>query len=110
MGGYFTQQHRIIRAGKRTGNVVLAKQRDGHFHATVVITGAPIDTLVDTGATLTVLTPQDATRRFNMDRLQFSGQARTANGIVATPCSITASPLAHLKNAMSAPPSTGEFG
>ena len=39
------------------GNVVLEKQRDGHFHATVVINGAPIDTLVDTGATLTVLTP-----------------------------------------------------
>ena len=67
------------------GNVVLKKQRDGHFHATVVINGAPIDTLVDTGATLTVLTPQDATRAgFDMDRLQFSGQARTANGIVAT--------------------------
>jgi aspartyl protease family protein len=67
------------------GNVVLEKQRDGHFHATVVINGAPIDTLVDTGATLTVLTPQDATRAgFDIDRLQFSGQARTANGIIAT--------------------------
>jgi aspartyl protease family protein len=67
------------------GNVVLEKQRDGHFHATVVINGTPIDTLVDTGATLTVLTPEDATRAgFDMDRLQFSGQARTANGIVAT--------------------------
>ena len=67
------------------GNVVLEKHRDGHFHATVVINGAPIDTLVDTGATLTVLTPQDATRAgFDIDRLQFSGQARTANGIVAT--------------------------
>ena len=67
------------------GNVVLEKQRDGHFHATVVINGALIDTLVDTGATLTVLTPQDARRAgFDIDRLQFSGQARTANGIVAT--------------------------
>lgn len=67
------------------GNVVLEKHRDGHFHATVVINGAPIDTLVDTGATLTVLTPQDATRAgFDIDRLQFSGQASTANGIVAT--------------------------
>jgi aspartyl protease family protein len=67
------------------GNVVLEKQRDGHFHATVVINGTPIDTLVDTGATLTVLTPEDATRAgLDMDRLQFSGQARTANGIVAT--------------------------
>ena len=67
------------------GNVVLEKHRDGHFHATVVINGAPIDTLVDTGATLTVLTPQDATRAgFDIDRLQFSGQARTANGIIAT--------------------------
>ena len=67
------------------GNVVLEKHRDGHFHATVVINGAPIDTLVDTGATLTVLTPQDARRAgFDIDRLQFSGQASTANGIVAT--------------------------
>ena len=67
------------------GNVVLEKHRDGHFHATVVINGAPIDTLVDTGATLTVLTAQDATRAgFDIDRLQYSGQARTANGIVAT--------------------------
>ena len=92
------------------GNVVLEKQRDGHFHATVVINGAPIDTLVDTGATLTVLTPQDATRAgFDMDRLQFSGQARTANGIVATaPIPIrTAWPLVHSKSAMSAPPSMG---
>ena len=32
-----------------------------------------------------MLTPQDATRAgFDIDRLQFSGQARTANGIVAT--------------------------
>ena len=86
LGGYFAQQHGIIctRENER-GNVVLEKQRDGHFHATVVINGAPIDTLVDTGATLTVLTPEDATRAgFDMDRLQFSGQARTANGIVAT--------------------------
>lgn len=67
------------------GNVVLDKQRDGHFHATVVINGAPIDTLVDTGATLTVLTPQDAQAAgFDIDRLQFSGQAHTANGIVST--------------------------
>ena len=67
------------------GNVVLEKQRDGHFHATVVINGAPIDTLVDTGATLTVLTPEDAKRAgFDRDRLQFTGQARTANGLVAT--------------------------
>ena len=74
----------LARANER-GNVVLEKQRDGHFHATVLINGAPIDMLVDTGATLTVLTPQDATRvGFDMDRLQFSGQARTANGIVAT--------------------------
>lgn len=67
------------------GNVLLEKQRDGHFHVTVVINGAPIDTLLDTGATLIVLTPQDAARAgFDIDLLQFSGQARTANGIVAT--------------------------
>lgn len=67
------------------GNVLLEKQRDGHFHVTVVINGAPIDTLLDTGATLIVLTPQDAERAgFDIDLLQFSGQARTANGIVAT--------------------------
>jgi len=67
------------------GSVVLDKQRDGHFHATVVINGVPIDTLVDTGATLTVLTPQDAQAAgFDINRLQFSGQARTANGVVST--------------------------
>lgn len=67
------------------GSVVLDKQRDGHFHATVVINGVPIDTLVDTGATLTVLTPQDAQAAgFDINRLQFSGQARTANGLVST--------------------------
>ena len=67
------------------GDVIIEKNRDGHFHATIVINGAPIDTLVDTGATLTVLTPEDAQRAgFDIDRLQFSGQARTANGVVAT--------------------------
>ena len=45
-----------------------------------------------------------------MDRLQFSGQARTANGIVETALfDWTASPLARLKNAMSAPLSMGEI-
>jgi aspartyl protease family protein len=68
------------------GNVVLEKQRDGHFHATVVINGAPIDTLVGHRRHINrCLTPEDATRAgFDIDRLQFSGQARTANGIIAT--------------------------
>ena len=42
MGGY-SRTARTIRTRNERGNVVLEKQRDGHFHATVVINGAPID-------------------------------------------------------------------
>ena len=65
------------------GNVVLEKQRRS-FPCNGRHQWSPIDTLVDTGATLTVLTPRMPRAGFDMDRLQFSGQARTANGIVAT--------------------------
>lgn len=58
---------------------------DGHFHLTLNINGAPVEFLVDTGATDLVLTLEDAKRvGLDPDNLAFIGQARTANGIVKT--------------------------
>jgi len=58
---------------------------DGHFHLTAQVNGTPVRFIVDTGATTIALGQQDA-RRVGIDpsRLGFAGQARTANGTIAT--------------------------
>jgi aspartyl protease family protein len=49
------------------------------------LNGAPIDFVVDTGATEMVLSLEDARRAgLDPDRLAFVGSARTANGTVST--------------------------
>lgn len=59
--------------------------RDGHFHLTAELNGAPVRFIVDTGASALALSPRDA-RRIGVDlaQLVYAGQARTANGIVPT--------------------------
>ncbi|HHY03513.1 MAG TPA: TIGR02281 family clan AA aspartic protease [Paracoccus sp.] len=59
--------------------------RDGHFHLTAELNGAPVRFIVDTGASALALSPRDA-RRVGVDlaQLVYAGQARTANGIVPT--------------------------
>ncbi|MBT8459567.1 MAG: TIGR02281 family clan AA aspartic protease [Boseongicola sp.] len=65
--------------------IAIPRSFDGHFHLTLQINGAPVDFLVDTGATDIVLTMEDAERvGLNADNLAFIGRARTANGEVRT--------------------------
>ena len=56
---------------------------DGHYYVTAEVNGAPIDFVVDTGATDVVLTREDAARAgIDPDALAYTGIAGTANGEV----------------------------
>ncbi|MBD3788250.1 MAG: TIGR02281 family clan AA aspartic protease [Sphingomonadales bacterium] len=58
---------------------------DGHYYLTAAINGVPVRFVVDTGATDIVLTRRDAVRAgVDTGDLAFTGQARTANGTIAT--------------------------
>ena len=58
---------------------------NSHYHLTLDINGAPIDFIVDTGATQVVLTKEDAERAgYDLSELRFVGSATTANGTVPT--------------------------
>lgn len=67
------------------GSIELRRGADGHFHAEVLVNGAAVRFLVDTGASDVVLSLDDA-RHAGIDPagLAFVGRARTANGTVAT--------------------------
>ncbi|TPL52970.1 TIGR02281 family clan AA aspartic protease [Mesorhizobium sp. B2-4-2] len=61
--------------------VTLDKADNGHFEARILINGAPVRTVVDTGATSTVLTSQDAQAAgINPAALDFTIPVSTANG------------------------------
>ena len=61
--------------------VTLQKRPDGHFEARLTINGKTINTLVDTGATATVLTETDAAHvGFDTNALRFVIPVSTANG------------------------------
>ncbi len=62
--------------------VELRADRSGHFAANLEINGRPVEALVDTGATIVMLTYEDAQRAgvFLRDR-DFTMQMQTANGI-----------------------------
>ena len=67
------------------GEIVLPRQADGHFYATLQVNDTPLTFLVDTGATQTVLTAADAARvGIDVANLRYLGQASTANGTVRT--------------------------
>jgi aspartyl protease family protein len=54
----------------------------GHFTVTATVNGRPVDFLIDTGASDIVLSPADARRiGYDPDRLSFTRQYYTANGI-----------------------------
>ncbi|MBZ9810682.1 TIGR02281 family clan AA aspartic protease [Mesorhizobium sp. BR1-1-9] len=62
--------------------VTLDKADNGHFEARILINGAPVRTVVDTGATSTVLTSQDAQAAgINPATLDFTIPVSTANGM-----------------------------
>ncbi len=63
----------------------LTRSPDGHFWTDARIGGQRIDFMVDTGATDIVLTERAARSiGIDPDGLRYSGQANTANGVVAT--------------------------
>ncbi len=63
--------------------VALKRERDGHFHATAEVNGTTVRFVVDTGATMLVLSQRDAERvGIDADSLQFVLRTRTANGEV----------------------------
>lgn len=63
----------------------LRRGRDGHFHAELAVDGRPVRFLVDTGASDLVLSLRDATAiGVDVEALDFSGRAQTANGTVRT--------------------------
>lgn len=80
-GGLFPNQ--AVNVGGDT--IALRRGMDGHFSAEVMVNGAPVEFLVDTGATNVVLTRRDAARvGFDPDRLSYTLIADTANGPVAS--------------------------
>ena len=71
----------IERAG---GEVVLRRANDGHFYADVVVNGAAIRMMVDTGATDIALSPEDAAAAgIDVDERSFTSMVSTANGTAA---------------------------
>ncbi|TIR32709.1 MAG: TIGR02281 family clan AA aspartic protease [Mesorhizobium sp.] len=62
--------------------VTLDKAGNGHFEARIMVNGTPVRAVVDTGATSTVLTAQDAQAAgFNPAALKFTIPVSTANGM-----------------------------
>ncbi|WP_027151771.1 TIGR02281 family clan AA aspartic protease [Mesorhizobium sp. WSM2561] len=62
--------------------VTLDKAGNGHFEARILVNGTPVRAVVDTGATSTVLTAQDAQAAgFNPAALNFTIPVSTANGV-----------------------------
>lgn len=61
----------------------LRKEGDGHYWASARVNDMPVKFLVDTGASLVVLTERDARRiGINTDKLQRTAEVRTAAGRV----------------------------
>ncbi|RJG44931.1 TIGR02281 family clan AA aspartic protease [Mesorhizobium sp. DCY119] len=73
--------------------VTLEKMPNGHFEARIGVDGAAMQVLVDTGATSTVLTANDARRAgFDPETLAYTIPVATANGN-ATAARVTAKEL-----------------
>ena len=70
-------------SGLRTasGSVSFRAGDDGHFRVAATVSGATVQFMVDTGASVVVLTPDDARRvGLDPDKLSYSIPFRTANG------------------------------
>jgi len=65
--------------------IVVPRDRGGHYYLTLDVNGTPVEFVVDTGATEMVLTQADAERAgIDLDSLAYLGRASTANGEVRT--------------------------
>ena len=65
------------------GNVTLLRNAQGYFQVRALVNDAPVDFVIDTGASLIVLSQADATSAgFDVDTLRYDGVASTANGEV----------------------------
>ena len=65
------------------GAVRVRAHRDGHFYIDSRVNGADVRFLIDTGATIVALSPDDAERiGFDPSQLTFSQRLHTAGGIV----------------------------
>jgi len=65
----------------RPGIVAITSGRGGHFNADGLVNGARVTFLVDTGASVVILTPKDARRAgINTNMLRYSAPVSTANG------------------------------
>ena len=65
------------------GGFSIQRQEDGHFYLVLQANGQDVEFVVDTGASDIVLNKTDAaTLGIDVERLDFSGQASTANGTV----------------------------
>ncbi len=79
-GGMFTSTPQLAEAG-----FSVQRQEDGHFYLVLQANGHDVEFVVDTGATDIVLNQSDATAiGIDVSRLDFVGQASTANGTVST--------------------------
>lgn len=67
------------------GRIEVPVDASGHAQLTALVNGVPVRFIVDTGASQIALRQRDA-RRVGIDpeMLAFTGQARTANGLVGT--------------------------
>lgn len=67
------------------GGIEVPLGPDGHYHLRADLNGTSVRFVVDTGATTIALSRKDAGRiGIDVNALAFTGQARTANGIVRT--------------------------
>ncbi|WP_420023643.1 retropepsin-like aspartic protease family protein [Cereibacter azotoformans] len=65
--------------------IEVPRSRDGHYYVTLDIAGTPVRFMADTGASSIVLSQADARRLgIEPDRLDYLGEAITANGSVRT--------------------------
>jgi aspartyl protease family protein len=66
------------------GSVSFEAWPDGQFRIDARVNGVPLRLLVDTGASVVVLTPEDAqTLGYSSENLQFDNSFSTANGVVS---------------------------
>lgn len=67
------------------GRIEVPVDTSGHAQLTALVNGVPVRFVVDTGASQLALRRRDALRAgINPEDLAFTGQARTANGVVGT--------------------------